>query len=189
MWQTVSYGRSKNLKENVAMNAESYAQTVLALHKTAFESSFRTLSMAQELTEKAIQLACGPIPWIPDQGKVMIDHWVSSMQEGRSTFQQAMGKSFEQMSEALRRQASEVSSYATEVVQKMADQVSATGRQASEVSSQATELIQKIADQVAVNGRQASESAQKMAQAVMDDPEKSSDEGNGRRKRAKRRSA
>jgi polyhydroxyalkanoate synthesis regulator phasin len=165
------------------MQAENYVQTVMALHKTAFESSFSALSMVQELKEKAIQTACGQVPWIPDQGKVMIDHWVSSMQEGRSTFQQAMSKSFEQMSEALCRQASEVSSHATGVVQKMADQVSATGRQASEVRSHTAELVQKLADQVVASGRHASETAQMMAQTVIGDPKKNHGEGNGRKKR------
>ena len=146
------------------MHAGNYVQTVVALHKTAFQSSFNALSMVQELTENAIQLACAQVPWIPDQGKSMIEHWVGSMQEGRSTFQQAMNKSFDQMAEAL-------------------------GRQASEVRPQTTELVQKMADHVAASGRQASETAQKMAQAVIGDQKKSPDGGNGRKKRAYRRSA
>jgi hypothetical protein len=172
-----------------AMKAEDYVQTVVGLHKTAFESSFNALVMAQELTEKAMQLACAQARWLPESGKVMIERWVGSMQEGRSIFQRAMNENYDNLSNALCRQTSGVRLQAVQVVKNMADQVIANSRQASAVGSQATELVQKMAAQLAENGRLASETARKMAQAVRRDKQKSSDEGNGRRKGAQRRSA
>jgi hypothetical protein len=124
-------------RRKVSMNAESYVKNVVELHRTAFESSLNLLSAMQELTERTIQSACEQAPWLPKEGKALIEQWVGGMQTGRSMFQESLRKGFEQMSEAM-------------------------SSQASYASSQATDLVEKMAE----NGREAAMTAQKMTQAA-----------------------
>jgi hypothetical protein len=68
--------------------------------------------MMQEQAERALQSAVGQVPWMPDEGKLMMEQWVGAMQEGRATFQKVVRDGFDQVAETLGRRMSESARWA-----------------------------------------------------------------------------
>jgi hypothetical protein len=97
------------------MNAslpETYVKRIISFQKATFESSFNFMSMMQEQAERALQSAVGQVPWMPDEGKLMMEQWVGAMQEGRATFQKVVRDGFDQVAETLGRRMSESARWA-----------------------------------------------------------------------------
>lgn len=86
---------------------ETYVKRIISFQKAAFESSFNFVSMMQEQAERTIQSAVGQVPWIPDEGKLLMEQWVGALQEGRATFQKVVRDGFDHVADTLARQVSE----------------------------------------------------------------------------------
>lgn len=91
---------------------ETYVKRIISYQKATFESSFNFMSMMQEQAERALQSAVGQVPWMPDEGKLMMEQWVGAMQEGRATFQKVVRDGFDQVAETLGRRMSESARWA-----------------------------------------------------------------------------
>ncbi len=91
---------------------ETYVKRIISFQKATFESSFNFVSMMQEQAERALQSAVGQVPWMPDEGKLMMEQWVGAMQEGRATFQKVVRDGFDQVAETLGRRMSESARWA-----------------------------------------------------------------------------
>lgn len=114
--------------------AESYTKSVIAFQKAAFESSFNMASMMQEIAGRTIQASLAQVPWIPADGKFMVEHWLGTLQEGRETIRRVVCDSYDQMSENLGRQMSLATMQVTESAREMTRGVVEGGRQMVETA-------------------------------------------------------
>ena len=119
--------------------AESYTKSVIALQKAAFESSFNMASMMQEIAGRTIQASPAQVPWIPADGKFMVEHWLGTLQEGRETLRRVVCDSYDQMSENLGRQISLATMQVTVSAREMTRGVVEGGRQMVETAREGYE--------------------------------------------------
>jgi hypothetical protein len=58
------------------------ARQITGFAKTTFESSFNTLTMLQEYTEKTVNLSLTSSPWFPEEGRKLISEWLKTYKKG-----------------------------------------------------------------------------------------------------------
>jgi hypothetical protein len=79
------------------LNPEDYVKHIISFHKTTFENSFAAVDILQEQTEELMTSAWRQAPWLPDDGKLMMEHWIAALREGRKTFRQSVQDGFDRL--------------------------------------------------------------------------------------------
>jgi competence ComEA-like helix-hairpin-helix protein len=115
--------------------AESYIRSVLGFQRAMFESTFHMVSQMQDLGERTLKSLWYQNPLLPDDGKVMIDQWLGTMQEGRNSLRRTVRENFEQMSDTLGKQASEASSQMSEGWRQFNRETLETGKTIAQAAS------------------------------------------------------
>ena len=83
------------------LNPENYVKQVISFQKTTFENSFAAVDMLQGQAEQIVTSAWHQAPWLPQEGKLLIDHWVGALREGRKSFRQSVREGFDRLEENL----------------------------------------------------------------------------------------
>jgi hypothetical protein len=83
------------------LNPEDYVKQIISFQKTTFENSFAAVESLQEQTEELVTSAWRQAPWLPDEGKLMMEHWIAALREGRKTFRQSVQDGFDRMEDNL----------------------------------------------------------------------------------------
>jgi DNA uptake protein ComE-like DNA-binding protein len=55
----------------------------------------------QEQTEEMVTSAFRQAPWLPDDGKIMMEQWFAALREGRKTFRQSVQDGFDRLEDNL----------------------------------------------------------------------------------------
>jgi hypothetical protein len=76
---------------------ENYLQNVMTLQKMSLESTLNFVSMIQKVAENSIQQAVSQVPWIPKEGKLMVENWVEGLNSGRTALEKVLRDSINQM--------------------------------------------------------------------------------------------
>ncbi len=76
------------------MEQEKIAKQIIGFYKTTFDSSFNAMMILQEQTEKMIQTAMSQSPWMPEEGRKVVDEWMKAYRQGRDDFRSAVDESY-----------------------------------------------------------------------------------------------
>ena len=83
------------------LNPEDYLKQIVSFQKTTFENSFAAVDILQEQTEELVTSAWRQTPWLPDEGKLMMEHLIGALREGRKTFRQSVQDGFDRLADNL----------------------------------------------------------------------------------------
>jgi hypothetical protein len=76
------------------MEQEKIAKQIIGFYKTTFDSSFNAMTILQEQTEKMIQTVLAQSPWLPAEGRKIVDEWMKAYRQGRDDFRSAVDESY-----------------------------------------------------------------------------------------------
>jgi NAD-dependent DNA ligase len=80
---------------------ENYVKQFISFQKTTFENSFAAVDMLQVQAEQMFSSAWRQAPWLPEEGKLLMDHFVGALQESRKSFRQSVREGFDRLEENL----------------------------------------------------------------------------------------
>lgn len=81
------------------MEHKQIARQMMEFNKTAFDNSFSAMSALQDQTEKLVLSFLDKAPWIPGEGKKVINDWVASYKKGRDEFKDAADESYQKVAD------------------------------------------------------------------------------------------
>jgi len=64
------------------MAHKEIAKQIIGFFKTTFDSSFSTITMLRENTEKTITLSLARSPWFPEEGRKLVGEWLKVYRKG-----------------------------------------------------------------------------------------------------------
>ncbi|MGB5218354.1 MAG: hypothetical protein WBN66_08645 [Smithella sp.] len=70
------------------------AKQMVNLHKSSFDSSFSAMVMFQDQMESLLKNFINQSPGINDEGKKIIDQWISIYKKGRDDFKKAVNNEY-----------------------------------------------------------------------------------------------
>ena len=70
------------------------AKQMIDFNKTTFDNAFNSMVMLQEQTESMVNTFLEQTPWLPEDGKKVLDQWVKAYKKGRDEFKQAIDQNF-----------------------------------------------------------------------------------------------
>ena len=79
------------------MDQNEMLKQMIQFNKSAFDNSFNAMVMLQEQTEKMVSTFLDQAPWLPEEGKKVINEWVGAYKKGRDDFRKGVEKSFKRV--------------------------------------------------------------------------------------------
>lgn len=77
------------------MNNEEMTRQMFKLHKSSFDNSFSAFVALQDHMEGLLKIFIDQSPVINDEGKKMINQWVSAYKKERDNFKKAVNKGYD----------------------------------------------------------------------------------------------
>jgi hypothetical protein len=72
---------------------------MIQYNKTAFDTSFKTMTMLQEQTEKTMNVFMEQAAWLPEEGKKAINEWIKAYKKGCEDFKKVVDENFKKVEE------------------------------------------------------------------------------------------
>jgi polyhydroxyalkanoate synthesis regulator phasin len=82
------------------MEPGKIAKQMIDFQKTTFDNTFNAMVSLQEQTEKMVNTIIGQAPWLPEEGKKVINEWVGAYKKGRNDFKKLVDQNFKKVEEA-----------------------------------------------------------------------------------------
>jgi hypothetical protein len=79
------------------MTANTLTRKAIELHKTAFHNTYDSVVAVQEQAESAINALIKQTPWLPEEGKKVIELWGSQYKKGRDDFRTAVDEGYKKI--------------------------------------------------------------------------------------------
>ena len=79
------------------MDQKQILKQMIEFNKTTFDNSFSALVMLQEQTEKMVNTFIQQAPWLPEDGKKVLDNWVKAYKSGRDEYKKLVDESFKKV--------------------------------------------------------------------------------------------
>jgi hypothetical protein len=79
------------------MEQKEMMKQMIQLNKTVFENAFNSMAMLQDQMEQATNMFLGQTPWLPAEGKKVIEEWVKTYKKGRENFKSAVDESYKKV--------------------------------------------------------------------------------------------
>ncbi|HOK06039.1 MAG TPA: hypothetical protein PK836_08415 [Syntrophales bacterium] len=79
------------------MEQGKIVKQMIDFHKTTFDNTFNAMSILQEQTERMVTMFLEQAPWVPEEGKKVINDWVEAYKKGRSEFKAAVDESYKKV--------------------------------------------------------------------------------------------
>lgn len=76
------------------MDNKQIAKQMIQFNKTAFDSSFNTLSMMYEQNEKMFETFLSQATGLPEDGKKVIKDWMNAYSQGCKDFKQQVDENY-----------------------------------------------------------------------------------------------
>jgi hypothetical protein len=73
------------------------ARQITGFFKTASDSSFKTITLLQEYTEKTISLSLVRSPWFPEEGRKLVNEWLKTYRKGYDDFKIAADEQYRKL--------------------------------------------------------------------------------------------
>ena len=73
------------------------AKQITGFFKTTLDSSFNTITMLREYTEKTINLSLVRSPWFPEEGRKLVSEWLKTYRKGYDDFKIAADEQYRKL--------------------------------------------------------------------------------------------
>ncbi len=93
----------KALGDGTVRRATKLALNLVDFQKTTFDNTIRVFSVLQVQTEKLIEELTVKSNWMPKEGKKVVEEWIKTVNRSRNDFKKTMDRSFDLISEYLKR--------------------------------------------------------------------------------------
>ena len=77
------------------MYQDNIAKQIIDFQKTAFENSYGAMVILQGQAQVAFNTVLEQTPWVPEEGRKVIDEWIQMSETGRDTFKRLIDDGFE----------------------------------------------------------------------------------------------
>jgi hypothetical protein len=81
------------------MVAENFAKQIIDFQKATFDNSFNAVVMFQDQTERLFKTVTEQAAWIPEEGKRVLDEWVTMYKLGRKDLKQVVDDNFDKLAD------------------------------------------------------------------------------------------
>ena len=68
------------------MDHKQIAKQMVQFNKTAFDNSFKAMSLVYEQNEKMMEAFMGQASWMPEEGRKALKDWMTSYKKGCEDF-------------------------------------------------------------------------------------------------------
>mgnify|MGYP000305018371 CR=1 FL=1 len=73
------------------------AKQMIDFNKATFDNSFSSMVLIQEQTEKMVRAFLDQSTWLPEEGKKVLNEWVSAYKKGREEFKKMVDESYKKV--------------------------------------------------------------------------------------------
>ncbi|HDP25391.1 MAG TPA: hypothetical protein ENN34_08095 [Deltaproteobacteria bacterium] len=81
------------------MDQKQIVKQMIDFHKTTFVNSFNAMVMLQDQTEKMLSTFMGQATWIPEEGKNVLNQWMTTYKKARDDYRKAVDENFKRVDE------------------------------------------------------------------------------------------
>lgn len=81
------------------MDNKELVKQMIQFNKTAFDTSFSTLSMVYEQNERIVETFLAQAPGLPEEGKKVITDWMSAYRTGCDDFKKLVDDNYAKVEE------------------------------------------------------------------------------------------
>jgi hypothetical protein len=79
------------------MDTGKMAKQMINFHKATYDNTFNSMVMLQDQTEKMLNAFLAQATWLPEEGKRVIDEWLTAYKKGREDFRKLADDNFKKM--------------------------------------------------------------------------------------------
>ncbi len=76
------------------MDNKTVARQMVEFNKTAFDNSFKAMTMVYEQNEKMIEAFLGQASWLPAEGRKALQDWMESYKKGCQDFKKIVDDNY-----------------------------------------------------------------------------------------------
>jgi hypothetical protein len=76
------------------METSQFAQRMIDFYQSAFDNSFKAMTMLQEQNEKMLNMFLAQATWVPEEGKKALTDWINTYKRSRDDFKKAVDDNF-----------------------------------------------------------------------------------------------
>jgi hypothetical protein len=76
------------------MDNKHLAKQMIEFNKTAFENSFKAMTMVYEQNQKMFEASLGQASWLPAEGRKAIQDWMESYNRGCQDFKKIVDDNY-----------------------------------------------------------------------------------------------
>lgn len=73
------------------------AKQMIDFNKATFENTFNAMVMVQEQMERTVGTFLEKATWLPDEGKKLLNEWMTSYKKGREDFKKTVDESYKKL--------------------------------------------------------------------------------------------
>jgi hypothetical protein len=79
------------------MDQKQIVKQMVQFNKTAFDNSFKAISLVYEQNEKILESFLGQANWLPEEGRKALKDWTVSYKQGCEDFKKMVDESYEKV--------------------------------------------------------------------------------------------
>ena len=81
------------------METGKIAKQMIDFQKTTFDNTFNAMVALQDQTESMVNVLMKQSAWLPEEGKKVINEWVTAYKKGRDDFKNSVDENFSKVEE------------------------------------------------------------------------------------------
>ena len=90
----LTHGLWAAYREVREMDQQIMIKQMISFNKSAFENTFNAMALLQDQMEKMSSTFLDQATWVPEEGKKVIDEWVTTYKKSREEFKSAVEGGF-----------------------------------------------------------------------------------------------
>ena len=79
------------------MDNKQIAKQMIEFNKSAFDNSFKAMTMVYEQNEKMLEAFLGQASWLPEDGRKALKEWMESYKKGCQDFKKIVDDNYEKV--------------------------------------------------------------------------------------------
>lgn len=79
------------------MDHKQIAKQMIQFNKSAFDNSFKAMSLVSDQNEKMLEAFLGQANWLPEEGRKALKEWTMSYKQGCDTFKKQVDENYEKV--------------------------------------------------------------------------------------------
>jgi hypothetical protein len=76
------------------MDHKQIAKQMIQFNKSAFDNSFKAMTLVYEQNEKMLEAFLGQASWLPEEGRKALKDWTMSYKQGCETFKKQVDENY-----------------------------------------------------------------------------------------------